>query len=341
MNEDVRAMQPRDLSAFPRVALAQLPTPLTALPRLSAHLGGPTLYVKRDDCTGLATGGNKARKLEFLLGDALRSGADTVITCGATQSNHARQTAAAAAALGLACELVLQDRLETGDIEYNASANVLIDRLCGATIHAVGRRDDVMQAMERRRLELEAQGRKAYVIPTGGSTPVGSLGYVAAAGELLQQARASSLHIDRIVHAGSSSGTQAGLLTGLALAREDIPVLAFSVGLPRQEQEDRVFSLACQTAALLGITAIHRDRVVANSDFVGAGYARPTPEMVEAVRLVARLEGLLLDPVYTGKAMAGLLHLIEQRQLVSGMHVVFLHTGGSTALNAYRSVFDR
>ena len=327
------------LSRFPRVKLGHLPTPLEPMDALSRELGGPNLFVKRDDCTGLATGGNKTRKLEFLMGQALEQGAEIIVTQGAVQTNHGRQTAAAAARLGLACEILLERRVREPEPGYEVQGNVLLDRMFGATLsfHEPG---DMNALALARTEELRAQGRKAYFIPGGGSNVVGALGYVDCALELLQQANHSGLRIDYLVHATGSTGTQAGLLAGLEGANTGIPVIGISVRQPKARQEDAVYALAQATAAHLGVKGgIDRSRVVAYDDYVGGGYGVPTPAMVEAVALTARCEGILLDPVYSGKGMAGLIDLVRKGFFRREDNVVFLHTGGATALFAYSNLF--
>ena len=329
------------LSRFPRVPLAHLPTPLEFLPRLTKHLGGPKIWVKRDDCTGLATGGNKTRKLEFLMGEALAQGATAVITQGAVQSNHARQTAAAAARLGLKCELVLERRVPDPDDAYAGSGNVLLDRLVGAGLREVDAGTDMDAAMAETADELAGRGEKPYVIPGGGSNPVGALGYVGCALELLVQANEQRLVIDYVVHATGSAGTQAGLLAGLAAAHAHLPVLGIGVNAPQAIQEQRVFDLAERTAELLGAPgAVRREDVVANCEYVGPGYGVPTEAMNDAVLTLARLEGLLFDPVYTGKGLAGLIDLVRKGAFGNARNIVFIHTGGSAGLYAYAKRLD-
>jgi len=329
------------LARFPRVRLVHAPTPLEPMTRLSQHLGGPNLYIKRDDCTGLASGGNKTRKLEFLIADALQQGADTVITQGATQSNHARQTAAAAARHGLACKILLEKRVDDLGEEYEQSGNVMLDELLGAEIvRRLPAGTNMQQAMDEYAAELRARGSKPYVIPGGGSNPIGALGYVVCAQELLSQSFDSGLRLDHVVHATGSTGTQAGLVVGLQASNSQIPVLGISVRAQQQQQEENVHRLAQATAELIGMKqGIARESVVADSGYVGPGYGRPTPEMIEAVRLLARLEGILLDPVYTGKGMAGLIGLIQGKRFEKGQNVVFVHTGGSAGLFGYRQTF--
>lgn len=324
------------LSRFPRVTLAHLPTPLEYLPRLTTHLGGPKIYVKRDDCTGLGTGGNKTRKLEFLMADALEKGATAVITQGAVQSNHARQTAAAAAKLGLKCELVLEERVAQATDTYLESGNVLLDRLFGAGLRNVAAGTDMDAAMEAVAAELKRDGETPYIIPGGGSNPVGALGYVDCALELIAQANRERIVLDHVVHASGSAGTQAGLVVGLKASHAEVPLLGIGVNAGREIQEQRVFDLALSTAELVGAPgAVTRKDVIANCDYVGGGYGVTTEAMNEAVLLLARLEGLLFDPVYSGKALAGMIDLIGQRFFDAAASIVFIHTGGSAGLFAY------
>ncbi|MEM1112953.1 MAG: D-cysteine desulfhydrase [Pseudomonadota bacterium] len=330
-----------NLSNFPRVRLAHLPTPLEFLPRLSAELGGPKIYVKRDDCTGLASGGNKTRKLEFLMAEALAMQADTVITQGAVQSNHARQTAAAAAQLGLSCELLFENRIANPEPDYLNSGNVLLDRLYGARLSHFPGGADMNAALEDRAESLRQAGRTPYVIPGGGSNPVGALGYANCAFELLQQINHMQLPVDRIIHATGSAGTQAGLVAGFKAMNAALPVLGIGVNAPQSVQEERVFKLASATAELIGAAGcVTRSDVVANCDYVGEGYGIATDGMVEALHLTARLEGLLFDPVYSGKGLAGMIDLIRRGEIGPDETVVFIHTGGSVALFGYSEHLD-
>lgn len=324
------------LSRFPRTRLAHLPTPLEYLPRLSAHLGGPKIYVKRDDCTGLATGGNKTRKLEFVMGRAKAEAADTILTVGALQSNHVRQTAAAACKLGMKCEVFLEHRLQDPSATYRHSGNVLLDKLFGARIHEYPGGTDFDAVMQARAEELLSCGAKPYVVAGGASTPTGALGYVNCALELMQQANERGLVIDHLVTATGSAGTQAGLVVGLKATNSGIPLLGIGVGAPKAEQETKVFELALETAAFVGTPGcVHRSDVIANCDYVGAGYGETTESMNDAVLLLARLEGLLFDPVYSGKALAGLIDLVSRGDLADARSIVFLHTGGAVGLFAY------
>jgi len=329
-----------DIARFPRVRLGHFPTPLEPLENLTRVLGGPRLWIKRDDCTGLSTGGNKTRKLEFLMAEALALGADVVITQGATQSNHARQTVAAAARLGMACHILLEDRTGSTDPDYTDNGNVLLDRLHGATVERRAGGTNMQAEMEAVAARLTDAGKRPYVIPGGGSNPLGALGYANAALELVGQATERGLRIDHLVTATGSAGTQAGLVVGLQALNSPIRLLGIGVRAPRAKQEAMVHDLGCRTWDLLGLRGeLPRESVVANCDYVGDGYGVPTPGMVEAVTLLARTEGLLLDPVYSGKGMAGLIDLIRQGTFRKDENIVFLHTGGSVGLFGYPSTF--
>jgi L-cysteate sulfo-lyase len=324
------------LSRFPRVSLAHLPTPLERLPRLSKHLGGPNIYVKRDDCTGLATGGNKTRKLEFLLADAQQKSADVIITQGAVQSNHARQTAAAACKLGMACELIFEKRVADATEPYLQSGNVLLDRIFGANIHEVAKGTDMNAEMAKLAEQLQSDGKNPYIIPGGGSNVIGALGYVDCALETLNQANRDGIVIDHIVHATGSAGTQAGLVVGLQASHANIPLLGIGVNAPKDVQEEKVWKLAKETADYVGAHGVvERSDIIANCDYVGPGYGITTKAMNDAVLPLARLEGILFDPVYSGKGLAGLIDLIGEGFFKQAKNVVFVHTGGSAGLFGY------
>ncbi|OXY81613.1 D-cysteine desulfhydrase [Oceanimonas doudoroffii] len=329
------------LARYPRLHFAHLATPLEPMHQLTKLLDGPNLWIKRDDCTGLAGGGNKTRKLEFLMADALEQGADTIITQGATQSNHARQTVAIATKLGLECHILLEDRTGAEDADYNYNGNVMLDQLFGGLLRKYPGGTDMNAAMAELAAELKAAGKKPYIVPGGGSNEIGALGYVNCALELLGQANDAGLRIDHLVHATGSAGTQAGLVTGLSGSNSGIPVLGIGVRVAREQQEANVFRLAERTAEKLGIPgAVKREDVVANCDYVGEGYGIPAPSTLEAIQLFARHEGILLDPVYSGKGAAGLIDLIRKGHFKKGENVVFLHTGGAQALFGYRDAFD-
>ncbi len=324
------------LSRFPRVSLAHLPTPLELMPRLSKHLGGPNIYVKRDDCTGLGTGGNKTRKLEFLMADAVANNADVIITQGAVQSNHARQTVAAACKMGMECELVFEKRVEDPSDPYINSGNVLLDRIFGAHIRDVEKGTDMDAAMEDVAEELRSAGKTPYIIPGGGSNRIGVLGYVDCALELMSQANSERIVIDHVVHATGSAGTQAGLIVGLKATNANIPLLGIGVNAPKDVQEEKVYKLAVDTAEYVGAPGVvQREDIVANCDYVGEGYGIPTKAMNDAVMLLARLEGLLFDPVYSGKGLAGMIDLIGKGYFAGARDIVFIHTGGVAGLFGY------
>jgi D-cysteine desulfhydrase len=325
-----------NLAKFPRRRYTEGRTPIEKLSRLSEELSGPSIYMKRDDLLGLAGGGNKTRKLEFLVAEALAQEADTLITCGAVQSNHCRLTLAAAVKEGLKCRLVLEERV-TGSYNPKSGGNNFLFRLMGVEkITVVPGGSDMTAAMQAVADDVAGEGRKAYVIPGGGSNPVGATGYVACAEEILAQTFELGIHIDRIICASGSAGTHAGLVTGFYGNNSNIPVIGINVSRPKADQEELVFDLVQRTANHVGVnSAIPREAVVCFDEYVGPGYSLPTPAMAEAVRMLARLEGVLIDPVYTGKAMAGLIDLVRKGTLDQKENILFIHTGGSPALYVY------
>ena len=327
-----------NLAEFPRRRYTPHATAIEPLANLGRALGGPNLFIKRDDTLGLAAGGNKTRKLEFLVAEALAQGADTLVTCGAPQSNHCRLTLAAAAREGLKCRLVLEERVP-GTYDPKATGNNFLFGLMGVErVTVVPKGADMLAAMEVMAADLPAAGRKGYIIPGGGSNALGALGYVACADEILAQTFDRGLALDHIVTPSGSAGTHAGLLVGLWGRNSGVPLTGINVSRPRDLQETNVHTLALATAEKLGLPPVPRDTVVALDEWVGPGYSLPTPEMVEAVHLLARLEGVLLDPVYTGKAMAGLIGLVRRGHFKPDDNVLFVHTGGSPALFAYQDV---
>jgi L-cysteate sulfo-lyase len=310
------------------------------MPRLSKELG-IELWIKRDDCTGLSTGGNKTRKLEFLIAEAEAQGADMLMTQGATQSNHARQTAAAAAKVGIDCHILLEDRTGYNNPNYNTNGNVLLDHLHGATTEKFPGGHDMVSEMEQAAEKKRSEGINVYVIPGGGSNATGALGYVNCAFELLGQANEMGIRLDRILHATGSSGTQAGLITGLCAMNANIPLLGIGTRAPQAKQEQMVYDLAVKTADKLGCAGVvNRSDVQANTDYVGEGYGLPTKSGVEAITMFAELEGLLLDPVYSAKGAAGLIDLARKGFFDKDERVVFLHTGGAVGLFGYDFVFE-
>jgi D-cysteine desulfhydrase len=311
---------------IPRHRFALLPTAVESLPRLSEELGGIRILVKRDDQTGLAFGGNKTRKLEFLLGEALAQGAHTLITAGAAQSNHCRQTAAAAARFGFECVLVL-----VGEPPKSATANLMIDHLLGVQLVWVPRREDRERVLQETFDRVAADGKKPYLVPYGGSNAIGALGYVYAMEELIAQ----KVQPEWVVFASSSGGTQAGLTLGARLFGFKGRVLGISVDEPQKVLQERVARLANETADLLGKPQkFDPVGVLINADYCAAGYGVLTDAERAAVRLFARTEGLLLDPVYTGRAAAGLVDLVRKGFFKPGETVLFWNTGGQPALFA-------
>ena len=327
-----------NLSRFPRRHYTPGPTPIEKLERLSAALGGPTIYIKRDDLLGLAGGGNKTRKLEFLIGDALAQGADTVITCGAVQSNHCRLTLAASVVEGLNCHLVLEQRVPNS-YDKKAGGNNFLYELMGAQgIHVVEGGTDLMSKMSEVAEGLKVQGRKPYIIPGGGSNETGALGYAACAQELMQQLFDMDLKIDNIVLTSGSTGTHSGMLAGMCGVNGQVPITGIGINRKNERQIPAVFDLASRTAAKLGLANPPRlEDVTIFEDYIGDGYSLPTPGMAEAVKLLARTEAILLDPVYTGKTMDGLIDLVKKGYFKDCENILFLHTGGAPALYHYRS----
>ena len=325
----------KKLSEFPSVPLCHQPTPLEFMPRMSESLGGPRLWIKRDDCTGLATGGNKTRKLEFLIADAIEKGADMLVTQGAVQSNHVRQTAAAACKFGLDCHALLERRVPGREDDYETTGNVLFDQIFGTSLEFRPAGLDMNAEGLAVTEKLAAAGRKPYFIPGGGSNEIGALGYVSCAYELLDQIKANDLDVGWIVLATGSAGTHAGMLAGLHAAGSTIPVMGISVRQPEDKQIAAVHKLTVLTASQLTDTPIGVEKVIVDDGYVGAGYGQPAQGTLDAINLIARREGLLFDPVYSGKGLAGMIGLAGQNFFESDKDVIFLHTGGAAALFAY------
>ena len=338
---------PRPLAGidrFPRVALAHTPTPLDPAPHLGAALG-IELWIKRDDCTGLASGGNKVRQLEFYLGEAQARGADTVLITGAVQSNFARLAAAGARKLGMDIHVQLENRVEGGDGPYRSSGNVLLDRLLGATVHSFPAGEDEAAAdaaLDRLAQSLSGTGRKPYVIHLGTDhPPLGGLGYVVAAHELVEQARARGLGLDAVVCASGSALTHAGTLVGLRALGEKVGVHGVCVRRDAVRQRVRVAQRSAELAAMIGCSASpDADDIDLCDEVHPPGYGRLNDAVGEAILMAARLEALLLDPVYTGKAMAGLVALVRSGRIPAGSRVLFLHTGGLPAIFSYAAQLE-
>ena len=335
-----------DLSRFPRRCYTQHPTPIEPLPRFSAALAascpggrGPQVWIKRDDMLGLFPGGNKTRKLEFLVADALAQGADTLITCGAPQSNHCRITLAAAVKEGLKCRFVIEERI-AGTYNPKGSGNHFMFRLMGVEAITVVPAGTAMgEQMQKVADALAREGRKGYIIPGGGSNAIGGLGYVACAQEMQQQWFEQGLRFDVVVVGSGSSGTHGGLLAGFLGNHIDVPITGIGVSRDPADQEPLVLQEAQAVVDLLGLNMkIRRETVVSVGGFWQPKYSLPNAGMVEAVQMLARTEAILLDPVYTGKVMAGLIGMARAGALEPEQKVLFMHTGGMPALHAYEGV---
>ena len=326
------------LSRFPRIRLGHFPTPLEFMPRLTERLGGPRIFVKRDDCAGLGLGGSKVRKLEFNLGEALEQGCDSIVIHGSVQSNHARLAAAAAAKIGLRCTVVLEPRLKDVGEDYLTSGNVLMDRLFGADVRLFSAGTDLNEKTDEIGEEERSAGHRPYIIRGGAPTPAGALGYVSGAMEIMAQADRLGVAFDQVVHASDSGGAQAGFVVGFESLNADIRVTGVGVGRTNTELEQRISYLANKTALRLQMRQkVRRDHILAIDGYAGGGYGKVGPETIEAIRLTAQYEGIVLDPVYTGKAMAGLIGMIRGGELLPEQTVLFIHTGGAPLVFAYRA----
>lgn len=324
-------MSLQNLTRFPRLEFIGAPTPLEYLPRFSDYLGRE-IFIKRDDVTPMALGGNKLRKLEFLAADALREGADTLITAGAIQSNHVRQTAAVAAKLGLHCVALLENPIATRAENYLTNGNRLLLDLFNAQIEMCDALTDPVAQLSELATRIEAQGFRPYVIPVGGSNALGALGYVESALEIAQQCE-GAVELSSIVVASGSAGTHAGLAVGLEQLMPEAELIGVTVSRNRDEQKPKVVALQQAVARELEVEA--KVDIVLWDEYFSPGYGKPNEEGVEAIKLLARLEGILLDPVYTGKAMAGLIDGINQNRFKDRGPILFIHTGGAPALFAY------
>ena len=329
-----------NLARFERHSFSAGVTPIEKLETFSKILGGPSIYVKRDDMYGtLFPGGNKTRKLEFLMADAKKVGAHAIITCGAPQSNHCRLTIAAAIKVGLECHLIIDERIP-GSYKVDANGNNLHYRLLGTkSIKAVQGGSDLLAAMQEKADELKKEGKTSYMIPTGGSTPIGALGYAACCQEILQQTFDMGLRIDHIVLTSGSGGTHGGMLAGMTALSGGIPITGISISRNAKMQKEVAHGMSVKTASLLGAAEPKPEEVIVYGDYVGEGYSLPTEGMVNAVKQLAETEAIVLDPVYTGKTMHGLIDLIGKGLFKKGENVLFLHTGGSTAIYEYKHYF--
>ena len=326
------------LKEFNRISLGHFPTRIEHLKNISKHFDGPQIYIKRDDCTGLATGGNKTRKLEFLMADAIKNKTDLIITVGAVQSNHARQTAAACALLGIKCLIILEQRLENAPDSYMNSGNVFLNKMFGAEIMLCPKSEDINQYAEKIINDRKNNGAKnTYFIPAGGANPIGTLGYVECMNEIMEHDKDKTF--THIVHGTGSGGTQSGVLAGKKYFNSNINIIGISIKNNKETQENNVFKLANETCNHLKCKSVNRNEVVAFDEYIGAGYGIPTEGMKQAVKLMAQKEAILLDPVYSGKAFAGLIDLIRKKHFRNSDKILFIHTGGSVSLFAYEWAF--
>jgi len=335
--EDASGLAAR-LSAFPRLGLASLPTPLEPMQRLTAHLGGPRLWVKREDATGLGFGGNKLRKLDYVLCEAVASGADVLVSGGVVQSNSQRQVAAAAAKLGMACHLaVYHGRLAPPAPEYETSGNALLNRLFGAHCHDVPWSGNRNAAIEELGNRLRQEAHRPFVVPYGVSSPLGAVAYASTIAEIVEQSRALGVRPAAIVHCTGSAGTQAGLVVGASIAMRGTRIIGIDIDAEPERVRADVIAYASAAADLIG-TRFDENDVEVVAGHAGPAYGVPHAATIEAIRLAGALEALSLDPVYSGKGLAGLIALVRQGRWQADMDVIFVHTGGAPALFAYQSV---
>jgi len=325
------------LEKFERIKLGHFPTPIEHLKNISKYLGGPNIFIKRDDCTGLATGGNKTRKLEFLIPDAIKNKAELVVTVGAVQSNHARQTSAACTLMGLKCLIILEQRVKDPPEVYMNSGNIFLNKLYGADIKICPKNENFLKYYEKVIEDLKSKGTNVYFIRGGGSNSIGALGYVECLNEIIKEN--NKYNFSHIVHATGSAGTQSGLLAGRKYFNCKIPVTGISVRYDKTTQEEKVYAVAKKTCEMLQCNILDKSEIVAYDDYIGPGYGEPTDAMIEATKLLAKKEAILLDPVYSGKGFAGLIGLIKNKKFTKNDNVLFIHTGGAVSLSAYEWAF--
>jgi L-cysteate sulfo-lyase len=326
------------LSVFPRIGLASLPTPLEPMKRLTAHLGGPRLWVKREDATGLGFGGNKLRKLDYVLHEAIASKADVLVSGGVVQSNSQRQVAAAAAKLGMECHLaVYHGRLAPPTPEYETSGNALLNRLFGAHLHDVPWTGDRNAAIEQLVGRLRDQGRRPYFVPYGVSNPLGAIAYASTIVEIAEQSRALGIRPAAIVHCTGSAGTQAGLVVGASVAMPGTRIIGIDIDAEPDRVRSDVIAYARAAADLIG-TPFDENAVEVVAGHAGPAYGVPHAATIEAIKLAGALEAMPVDPVYSGKGLAGLIALVREGRWQADTDVIFIHTGGAPALFAYQGV---
>ena len=325
------------LEKFERIKLGHFPTPIEHLKNITKYLGGPNIFIKRDDCTGLATGGNKTRKLEFLIPDAIKNKSELVVTVGAIQSNHARQTAAACTMMGLKCLIILEQRLKDPPEVYMNSGNVFLNKLFGADIKICPKNENVLKYSERIMKDIRSKGTNVYFIPGGGSNSIGALGYVECLNEIIKEN--NKYNFSHIIHATGSAGTQAGLLAGKKYFNCDIPIIGICVRYEKEIQLNKVYTEAKSTCEKLKCNVLDKSDVILYDEYIGTGYGEPTDSMIEATKMLAQKEAILLDPVYSGKGFAGLIDLIRNKKFGKDDNVLFIHTGGAISLSAYEWAF--
>ena len=322
---------------FDRISLGHFPTPIEYLKNLTNHLNGPQLYIKRDDCTGLATGGNKTRKLEFLMPDALKKKSSLIVTVGAVQSNHARQTAAACVILGIKCLIVLEQRVDDAPDAYMSSGNIFLNKLLGAEVIVCPKDRDVKEYAEEIILERKQGGENPYFIPVGGSNEIGELGYIECMREIIENKDIKNF--THIVLASGSGGTHSGSIVGNTYYKSNINIIGISVKDKKLDQENKVYDLAKKACLYIDCKNPIRKDVLVFDNYVGEGYGIPTNGMKEAIKLMAKKEAILLDPVYSGKAFDGLLDLVQKKYFKESDKILFIHTGGAVSLHAYEWAF--
>ena len=332
----------RRLHKVKKLDLANLPTPFMYLANLSRHLQGPKIYLKSDNLSGHGGGGNKLRKLSYVLAEALQKNATDIITTGATQSNHCRMSASMCAKLGLKCHLILENRRSNYNSTHLNSGNVFLDHLFGANVHHVKQGTDTVKTMQALASDLKQAGRTPYIIPGGASNALGALGYVEAASELTQQMNQENIQATHIITATGSAGTQAGLAVGLQTIGSRAKLIGVSTRLDKMQQVQKVYTLAQNILKRLELpthTLSNKD-ILVSDHFIGRGYGEPGSDCIEAIKMMAHQEGILLDPVYSGKAFAGLLSMVKNRELTQNDVVIFIHTGGEDSLPAYEDYFQ-
>ena len=325
------------LEKFQRIKLGHFPTPIEHLKNITKYLDGPNIFIKRDDCTGLATGGNKTRKLEYLMPDAIKKNATLIITIGAVQSNHARQTAAACALLGLKCLIVLEQRLEDAPATYMNSGNVFLNKILGAEILICPRNINVEDFAKEVVEKKKQNNEKPYFIPVGGSNEIGELGYVECMREIIENETQNNF--THIILASGSGGTHSGSIVGKNYYKKNFNIIGISVKDQKKIQEEKVFKLAKNASKLIKCKEPSKEEILVFDEYVGEGYGIPTKGMKEAVKLLATKEGILLDPVYSGKCFNGLVDLVEKKYFSDKDKILFIHTGGSVSLHAYEWAF--